>query len=81
MVSIGPGANYYNPAAFAAVTTVSYGNVGRNTLVGPGVWNTNMSIVRDFAIKENVKFQFRTEFYNLPNTSHFYGTGYQRERF
>jgi hypothetical protein len=69
---IGPGANYFNPAAFAAVTTVSYGNVGRNTLVGPGTWNTNMSIVRDFAIKENVKFQFRTEFYNLPNTSHFY---------
>jgi hypothetical protein len=69
--AIGPGADYFNPAAFAAVTTVSYGNVGRNTLRGPGVWNTNMSIVRDFAIKESIKFQFRTEFYNLANTSHF----------
>jgi len=68
---IGPNAYYYNPNAFAPVTTVSYGNVGRNTLVGPGVWNTNMSIVRDFAIKEQIKFQFRTEFYNLPNTTHF----------
>jgi len=68
---IGPGAHYYNPNAFAAVTAVGYGNVGRNSLVGPGTWNTNMSIVRDFAIKEQIKFQFRTEFYNLPNTSHF----------
>ena len=68
---IGPGASYYNPAAFAPVTTVSYGNVGRNTLRGPGVWNTNMSIVRDFAMTERAKFQFRAEFYNLPNTSHF----------
>ncbi len=68
---IGPNAYYYNPKAFAPVTTVSYGNTGLNILRGPGVWNTNLSIVRDFPIRENMKFQFRTEFYNLPNTSHF----------
>ncbi|HEY3938081.1 MAG TPA: hypothetical protein VGL97_11655, partial [Bryobacteraceae bacterium] len=68
---IGPGASYYNPAAFAPVNTVSYGNVGRNTLRGPGMWNTDMSIVRDFPIKERVTLQFRAEFYNLANTSHF----------
>jgi hypothetical protein len=68
---IGPNAYYYNPKAFAPVTTVSYGNTGLNILRAPGVWNTNLSIVRDFRIRENMKFQFRTEFYNLPNTSHF----------
>jgi len=68
---VGPGAVYYNPAAYAAVTTVSYGNVGRNTLRGPGTWNTDMSIVRDFSPIERLKLQFRAEFYNLPNTSHF----------
>jgi outer membrane receptor protein involved in Fe transport len=68
---IGPGAVYYNPAAFVPVTRVGYGNTGLNILRGPGVWNTNLSIVRDFRIKESIKFQFRTEFYNLPNTSHF----------
>jgi len=34
--------------AVVAVTTVSYGNVGRNTLRGPGNWITDMSIVRDY---------------------------------
>jgi hypothetical protein len=70
---VGPGALYYNPNAFAPVTTASYGNVGRNTLRNPGMWNTNMSIVRDFSPIERLKLQFRTEFYNLPNTSHFGG--------
>jgi len=70
---IGPGAVYYNPAAFAPVNTVSYGNVGRNTLRGPGTWNTDMDIVRNFPVTERLKLQFRAEFYNLPNTSHFNG--------
>ncbi|MBV9500567.1 MAG: TonB-dependent receptor [Acidobacteriaceae bacterium] len=69
--AVGPGSHYYSPSAFAPVTTVSYGNVGRNTLRGPGVWNTDVSVVRDFPIKERLRLQFRAEFYNLPNTSHF----------
>ena len=68
---VGPGAYYYNPAAFAPVTTQRFGTSGRNILTGPGVWNTDMSISRIFPIRENLKFEFRTEFYNLPNTSHF----------
>ncbi len=68
---VGPGSVYYNPNAFAPVNTVSYGNSGRNILRGPGTWNTNMTIVRDFPIKERFVMQFRAEFYNLPNTSHF----------
>jgi len=32
-----------------------------------------MAISRTFPIRENLKFEFRTEFYNLPNTSHFGG--------
>jgi len=70
---VGPGAYYYNPAAFAPVTAQRFGTSGRNTLAGPGVWNTDMSISRIFPIRENLKFEFRTEFYNLPNTSHFNG--------
>ncbi|HSU59257.1 MAG TPA: TonB-dependent receptor, partial [Bryobacteraceae bacterium] len=70
---VGPGAYWYNPAAFAPVTAQRFGTSGRNILAGPGVWNTDMSISRIFPIRENVKFEFRTEFYNLPNTSHFNG--------
>lgn len=68
---VGPGATYYNIAAWAPVNTVSYGNVGRNSIRGPGMWNTDVNINRTFAIQEKYKLQFRAEFYNLPNTSHF----------
>ncbi len=68
---VGSSGFYYNPAAFAPVTTQRFGTTGRNTLVGPGIWNTDMSISRTFPIREKLNFEFRTEFYNLPNTSHF----------
>jgi hypothetical protein len=73
---VGPGAHWYDPAAFAPVTAANtFGSVGRNILAGPGLWNTDLSIARTFPISERVKFEFRTEFYNLPNTSHFNNPG------
>jgi hypothetical protein len=72
---VGSSGLYYDPTSFAPVTNVRYGNSGRNILRGPGVWNTDMSIMRVFAIKERFQLQFKSEFYNLPNTSHFYGPG------
>ena len=39
----------------------------------PGVWNTDLNITREFHIKERLKLQFRAEFFNFPNTSHFGG--------
>jgi len=73
--NIGPGAYYYNPAAFGPVTTQTFGTSGRNILRVPGVWNTDLDITREFPIKERVKLQFRAEFFNFPNTSHFNGPG------
>jgi Carboxypeptidase regulatory-like domain/TonB dependent receptor len=73
--AIGPGSPYFNIASFAPVTTVAYGNSGRNILRGPGVWNTDLSLVRTFPIMERLKLQFRAEAYNLPNTSHFDNPG------
>ncbi|HLN02714.1 MAG TPA: TonB-dependent receptor [Bryobacteraceae bacterium] len=71
---VGPGTTYYNPAAFAPVTTVGFGNSGLNILREPGMWNTDMSVMRLFPIKERMTLQFRAEFTNLPNTSHFGST-------
>jgi hypothetical protein len=71
---VGPGTRYYDPAAFASVGIVNtFGSTGRNILRNPGVWNTDINIVRTFSITERVKLNFRSEFYNLPNTSHFNG--------
>ncbi len=72
--NVGPGTFYYDPTAFASVTqAATFGSSGRNILRNPGMWNTDLTINREFAIKERLKMQFRGEFYNLPNTSHFNG--------
>ena len=68
---VGSTGLYYDPTAFAAVTTQRFGSSGRNILRNPGVWNTDLNISRAFSIREKAKLDFRAEFYNLPNTSHF----------
>ena len=72
--AVGPGTFYYAPSSFASVTTAAtFGSTGRNILRNPGLWNTDLNITREFPIKERFKLQFRSEFYNFANTSHFGG--------
>ncbi len=70
---VGPGTYWYDPSAFKAVTEQRFGTSGRNLLSNPGVWNTDLMVNRTFTITERVKTDFRAEFYNFPNTSHFNG--------
>jgi len=45
--------------------------VGRNTLRGPGFFETDASIFRTFKITEQVQFQFRAEALNATNHANF----------
>ncbi len=50
------------------------GNVGRNTLVGPGLTNLDFSVFKNNYIKrisENFNVQFRAEFFNILNHANF----------
>ncbi|MDQ2833981.1 MAG: Plug and carboxypeptidase regulatory-like domain-containing protein [Acidobacteriota bacterium] len=58
---------WYNPAAFAQPANGTYGNFKRNTIIGPGVDNYNMSLYKNLNITESVRFQFRFEAYNVFN--------------
>src|SRR5665213_2718527 len=69
------GASYFNPAAFATVTTVSFGNSGRNILRGPGLFNVNASVFRNFRVTERFMLQFRAEAFNFTNTPQFGNPG------
>ena len=62
---------YFDTSAFARVTEVRFGNVGRNTLRGPGVVNLDMSLFRTFKLTQTVDLQFRAEAFNVTNTPHF----------
>ncbi|MGH9703990.1 MAG: TonB-dependent receptor domain-containing protein, partial [Candidatus Acidiferrales bacterium] len=59
-------AAWYNRCAFKAPVN-SFGNAGRNSLVGPGFVNFNFSVFKNFAITERWKLQFRSEFFNIFN--------------
>ncbi len=49
------------------VNNYAFGNTSRNTLHGPGFTYTNLSVFKNFDIFERVKFQFRTEAFNVFN--------------
>jgi hypothetical protein len=63
--------HYYDPTVFSLPNTGFYGNVGRNTLIGPGLAETDVSLTKVFPITEGVKLDFRAEFFNLPNRANF----------
>jgi hypothetical protein len=64
---------WFNPAAFAVPATYTYGNSGRNIVVGPGTKQIDMSLFKNIPIKlrEGTRLEFRTEVFNLFNTPQF----------
>ena len=62
---------WFDPAAFVQPAQFQYGNAGRNILDGPGRVNFDFSLFKDFPVTEQVKVQFRTEFFNIFNTPQF----------
>lgn len=48
-------------------TTAGFGNLSRNALVGPGFADTDFSIEKNTTIKEQVKFQFRVDAFDIFN--------------
>ena len=60
-------AQYLNKAAFAVNALGTYGVLGRNTYRGPGSFNLDWGLHKDFPVRESMKFQFRFEAFNLFN--------------
>jgi len=71
----GSGQPYFDPLAFAPVTTVRFGNTGRNILRGPGVFNLDASLFREFKLTERFGFQLRAEVFGVTNTPQFGNPG------
>jgi outer membrane receptor protein involved in Fe transport len=66
--------SWFNPAAFAAPAPGTYGDAGRNALIGPGWAGVNLALIKTFGLpgKENLRLQFRSEFFNLLNRANFF---------
>jgi hypothetical protein len=67
----GPGTRtadkWFNPAAFVAPPAFTYGNLGRNSVYGPGLQTLDLAIERAFRLTEKANFQFRGEAFNALN--------------
>jgi hypothetical protein len=58
---------WFNTAAFALQPQFTYGNAERNSIIGPGIFNFDMSIMRNFRFGGNYNLQFRLEVFNAFN--------------
>lgn len=64
-------ARYFNTSAFSQPAAGTFGNVGRNTLIGPGLVNVDAVLARSVRLREKANLQFRAEFFNALNTPNF----------
>jgi len=70
---IGKPSQWFNPNAFLQPPANSgfYGNLGRDTLVGPGLATWDFSAIKDTTLHERLSLQFRAEIFNLLNRANF----------
>jgi len=62
---------WLNSAAFALPGAGQFGNCGVGRYHGPGFTNADISLFRAFPVKETMKLEFRTEFFNAFNHANF----------
>lgn len=69
----GKPTQWFNPAAFIAPPANSgfYGNLGRDSLIGPGIATWDVSMLKDTPLHDRLNLQFRSEFFNILNRANY----------
>ncbi len=62
---------YYDPSVFERQETGFYGNLARNTIIGPGFNNFDFALKKKFSLGEQRGVEFRAELFNLFNHPNF----------
>ena len=62
---------YYDSSSFAVPPAAFFGNLGRATVIGPGVATVDFSLAKNTAITERTTVQFRAEAFNAFNRANF----------
>jgi hypothetical protein len=62
---------WFNVAAFGIPAQYTFGNAGVGIIQGPGFFNADVGIHRDFRIKEKFRLTYRWEMFNALNRANF----------
>jgi hypothetical protein len=62
---------FFNTSAFMLPKPGSYGNAGRNGIIGPSIFRLDSALAKSFQLREGHTLQFRAQVSNLLNTPEF----------
>jgi hypothetical protein len=62
---------WFDPNTFSLEAVGTFGNVGKNVLIGPNFLDLDMSLLKTTSIGEKIRLEFRTEAFNLLNRANF----------
>jgi hypothetical protein len=65
------GNYYFAPASFCHAAFGTFGNAGRDSFHGPGLNFTNLALMKDIQLKEQMKIELRLESFNTFNHVNF----------
>ena len=69
IATIGAVDKWFDTSVFTAVPR--FGTLGRNVVIGPGFSNTDFSVIKITRLGEDLRIQFRAEFFDLFNHANF----------
>jgi hypothetical protein len=62
---------WFNPTAFVQAAPGTFGNVGRNSLRGPGYTSLDLAVFRNVPVSARLRLQLRAEAFNALNHTNF----------
>ena len=72
---VNSSAGFFNMLAFTTPPPGQYGDAGRNTIPGPGLFSMNLSLQRTVTLRERTRLQFRVDSTNVTNHVNIAGIG------
>ena len=68
---MGNAKNWYDPCAFSLPIAGTYGDLRRNTLIGPGITDLDLALEKNFPLHERLNATFRAEAFNIINHTNY----------
>jgi hypothetical protein len=68
---LGGPEKYFDPSAFRLAPANVLGNLGSNTLIGPGIEELDISLIKTVALRGPLHLQLRADAFNIFNHANF----------